>query len=186
MAREAPYDAATMAEDERKTLEQRETGRGALRGLYLGEAAAIGHKRAEALREAEEQLDRLARLLPNAVDAGIALAEIARVADVSRPTLYQLRARYSDRPVDLRLGVLHAAAQGGMTTKDIAESLQRPVAEIEAVLNELQEKELMDAEPVEYLDGSGSGWMWSVRLAAFEALGEWAFDRALDNPEAHG
>ena len=100
---------------------------------YLGEAASIGLKRAEALRVAEEQLDKLARLLPNAIDAGIGVSEIARVADVSRPTLYELRARYSDNWRYVLLGVLQATLVGG-SSSDIAELIGRSLAEVDALL----------------------------------------------------
>ena len=65
-----------------------------VRGLHLSELQAAGAARAVALHQAELELDRVARLLPDALQAGISLAEIARVAGVSRPTLYELRARY--------------------------------------------------------------------------------------------
>lgn len=165
-----------MPEETRKSLEQRERARGALRALYLGEAAEIGRKRAEALRDAEAQLDRLARLLPNAIGAGVALSEIARIAEISRPTLYQLRARYSDDPGDLRLGVLQATAAGEVTAGDIAEIIGRPRYEVNAVLTDLEQRGWVHSEPIEYRDGSGADWAWGLLAAGLDALEGWSFD----------
>jgi CRP-like cAMP-binding protein len=165
-----------MSEESRKNVERREKARGTLRALYLGEAAEIGRKRADALREAEAQLDRLARLLPNAIGAGVALSEIARIAEISRPTLYQLRARYSDDPRALRLGVLQATAAGEVTASDIAESLGRPRDEVSAVLTELEERGWVNSDPIAYRDGSGGDWGWGLLPLGLDALEGWSFD----------
>ena len=163
-----------MAEEERREVQQRERARGALRAIYLGEASSIGLKRAEALRVAEEELDKLARLLPNAIDAGISISEIARVADVSRPTLYELRARYTDNWRYGLLGVLQATLEGGSST-EIAERIGRPSAEVEALLNQLEDQEFVFSEEVEYVDGA-KDWIWRMSMRGLTALEEWTLD----------
>jgi DNA-binding phage protein len=174
-----------MAEQERSAVQQREKARGALRALYLGELTAIGQRRAQALRAAEEELELLGRLLTNAIDAGIGLSEIARVAGVSRPTLYELRARHSDRPGDLRLAVLQSTADGGVTVRELAESLNKPVSDVEPVLVELKERGWVHEEPIEYVDG-GRGWLWTLGLAGLKALEHWTFTDARSDEERPG
>ncbi len=159
-------------------MQQREKARGALRALYLGEAASLGQRRSNALREAEEQLDKLARLLPNAVDAGIGIAELARAADVSRPTLYQLKARYSDDPGDLRLAVLQATLRGG-TAQEIADHLRRPVDEVDALLREFEETDWVGWDMETDKDGSHL-MAWHLSLAGLKALEGWTFDPRYD------
>lgn len=113
-----------MSEDPRQAVQYRERGKAAVRSLFLAELEDLRHKRTVALREAEEQLDCLARLLPNALEAGISVSEIARAADVSRPTLYQLRGRYSKRAGDLRLTVISVvASRGDMYREQIVEAI---------------------------------------------------------------
>jgi chromosome segregation and condensation protein ScpB len=87
-----------------------EKGRALVRALHLSELETAGTARTLALHEAEKQLDRVARLLPNAMQAGISITEIARVTGVSRPTLYELQGRYGGSPGELRLGVLQTIA----------------------------------------------------------------------------
>src|SRR5690242_19169579 len=95
-----------MADSNRQTARQREKGGGVVRSLYAGEFESARNRRQDALREADAQLDRIARLLPEALAAGWKISEIARLTDVSRPTLYELRGRYTGSPRDLRLAVL--------------------------------------------------------------------------------
>ena len=145
-----------------------------MRAIYLGEAASIGVRRAEALRVAEEELDKLARLLPNAIDAGISISEIARVADVSRPTLYELRARYSENWRYVLLGVLQATLAGG-SSGEIAERIGRPLSQVEALLGQLEDQDFVFSEDVEYPEGE-KGWIWRMSMKGLTALEEWTFD----------
>ena len=71
-----------------------EKGKALVRALHLSELVATSKAREVALHEAEAQFDRIARLLPDALKGGISMTEIARVTGISRPTLYELRARY--------------------------------------------------------------------------------------------
>jgi len=169
-----------MGEEERSVLQQREKARGALRALYLGEAASIGRQRAIALREIDEQLDKLARLLPNAVDAGIGLAEIARVAGVSRPTLYQLKARYSDNPGDVRLAVLQATLERG-TTREIAVRLSRSVDEVGGLLREFEDSGWVGWDVD---DDDGNEVVWYLGLEGLVALERWTFADATEEADS--
>jgi len=78
----------------------------------------IGAQRAAALKAAEAQLERVARLLPNALGAGLSLTEISRLTDVSRPTLYQLRARQTAAEGNVRLAILQTVANHGWTDRE--------------------------------------------------------------------
>jgi DNA-binding IclR family transcriptional regulator len=116
---------------------RQEKGKALLRALHLSELGAAGAARALALHQADEQLDRLARLLPDAIEAGISISEIARATGISRPTLYELRARYGGTVGDLRLAILQAILTGNaVTTGAIAERLGRPLAEVDALVSE--------------------------------------------------
>ncbi len=55
--------------------------------------AAHGDRRREALAAAERELNAMRELLREALDAGVPIAELSRLAAVSRPTLYELRRR---------------------------------------------------------------------------------------------
>jgi hypothetical protein len=57
---------------------------------YLSEFRALGERRRAALVEAESVLRRVEELLPDAVQAGCSITEIADLSAVSRPTLYKL------------------------------------------------------------------------------------------------
>jgi hypothetical protein len=52
----------------------------------------------------------VARLLPNALQAGISITEIARVTGVSRPTLCELQGRYGGSLGEFALGRLQTIA----------------------------------------------------------------------------
>jgi hypothetical protein len=61
------------------------------RSVLLGELTELGRQRREALARAQCLADGIARVLPDALSAGVRLTEIARVTGVSRPTLYAWR-----------------------------------------------------------------------------------------------
>jgi transposase-like protein len=126
-----------------------EKGKALVRALHLSEFAAAGAARGLALHQIDEQLERVARLLPDALQAGISMSEIARTTGISRPTLYELRARYGGTVGDLRLAVLQViATSDGSTVDALVERLGRPASEIEAVVAEYEQKELLASEPV--------------------------------------
>jgi transcriptional regulator with XRE-family HTH domain len=137
---------------------RREKGRGVVRSLHMSELEAAGRARAKALQEADAQLERIARRLPAALQAGLSLSEIGRVTGVSRPTLYELRGRHSDEPGDIRFALLQLiATRGAVPVPKLAAEFGRPQAEYNAVLDGLIESGLIDqdvddsSDPVEVL-----------------------------------
>jgi DNA-binding MarR family transcriptional regulator len=111
----------------KRTEAAQEKGRGVVRALHAAELEEAGNARAAALQEADRQLDRIARLLPDALGGGLNLTEIARLTGVSRPTLYELRARYGDSASDLRLAVLQSlATRGTQELADLRRHIGRP------------------------------------------------------------
>jgi chromosome segregation and condensation protein ScpB len=144
-----------MRPTERQTRLTRDKNRAAVRALHLSELEEAGARRSAALAEADAQLDRVARLLSGALRAGLTLAEIARVAGVSRPTLYELRARYSESDGDLRLGVLQSVAWLQPATADeLAEHLGRDRGDISETLKQFMSEDLISLEPRETKDGA--------------------------------
>jgi hypothetical protein len=122
----------------RERTVRREKGKALVRALHLTELAAAGQARSLALHEADEQLDRIGRLLPGALQGGISMTEIARITDVSRPTLYELRGRYGGSIGDVRFALLQAIATRQPVTR---EELQEDFGEtqgFEQVLSEFE------------------------------------------------
>lgn len=158
-----------MSDDQRQAVEQRERARGALRALYLGELAAIGRRRSEALREADAQLGRLATILSNVVSAGIGVAEIARATEVSRPTVYKLLPVSQDKPRDIRLAVLQATLDGS-TVKQIAKVVRWPAQEVEALLMTFEQRGWVRRD----------GPTWWLDQAGVAAIDGWDIDESID------
>lgn len=155
-----------------KSVDHRQTekGRALVRGLHLSELQAAGAARALALHQAEVELDRVARLLPDAMQAGISLAEIARVAGVSRPTLYELRARYGGTVGDMRLAVLQAlATHGALSQEQIAERVGGDDAERVRVLTEYVD------EYVEVWPGDDGNAEYHIAPEGLDLLEHWTF-----------
>lgn len=160
---------------------RREKGRALVRALHLSELGAAGSARALALHQADEQLDRIARLLPDALQAGMTMAEIARTTGISRPTLYELRARYGGPVGDLRLAILQTVVTRTAGTKaELAERLCREPAEIERIVVEFVEEGVLDTEMErvgedEYQEGlhlTASG-LHTLEAWIFDADGGW-------------
>jgi transcriptional regulator with XRE-family HTH domain len=121
-----------------RTRAQLEKARALVRALHLTELENAGQARAAALATADSELQRIATRLPDALEAGISLSEIARITGVSRPTLYELRGRTSEEPRDLTLALLQLiATRGAMPVHDVADALGRPAREYEPVLDDL-------------------------------------------------
>lgn len=151
-----------------------EKGRALVRTLHLSELQTAGAARAVALHEADVQLDRVARLLPDALAGGLSLTEISRVTGVSRPTLYELRGRYSDSPGDLRLAVLQAIASRGTLTPDaLYELLGGRSPERETIVRDLQEQDIIDFE----FDDEA---FYVLTPGGFALLEHWAFEEMGD------
>jgi hypothetical protein len=135
----------------REEMLRDEKGKALVRALHLSELSLAGNARALALHEADQQLDRIARLLPDALQGGISITEIGRVTNVSRPTLYELRARYSGSVGDLRLAILQAIiAKHAVTVAALSERLGRPSKDISLVMDEFLKGDLLheDVEEV--------------------------------------
>jgi DNA-binding MarR family transcriptional regulator len=175
-----------MSPTDREEALRRERSKALVRALHIGELQAAGARRALALDEAEEQLDRIARLLPDALRGGLTITEIGRVTGISRPTLYELKARYGDEVGDLRFGVLQAVIMGTGLDDDIAERLKRKSSEVSDVLRELRHEGLVDIEPYETADGIESEYHMTPK--GMDALEDWQFeyDRPDDGGESKG
>jgi transposase-like protein len=127
--------------DDRKRQEtlKREKGRAVVRALHLSELESAGRARVAALKQAEAELDRIARALPDALDAGLTISEVARLTGVSRPTLYELQHRYGDDR-NLWLGVMQVIANNGsVDSSAIAKRLSRPPKQVAKIVKELVE-----------------------------------------------
>jgi chromosome segregation and condensation protein ScpB len=151
-----------------------EKGRALVRALHLSELETAGTSRTLALHEAEKQLDRVARLLPNAMQAGISITEIARVTGVSRPTLYELQGRYGGSLGDLRLGVLQTIALRQPIANEQLRLLFDERDELAHVLVDLANEGLIefDAEPTP----EGDEAILMVTPGGYDALERWDFD----------
>jgi hypothetical protein len=188
-----------MSDMDRSHRIREQKGRGIVRALHESELANAGAERADALRRAEYQLERIARLLPDALDAGLGMTEIAQLTGVSRPTLYELRARYSDSPRDLRLAVMQALLRRETSFPDaLPGHLGRPMAEIRPVIDEFFEREWIEwdpesGEPRDLLPEHGElpvvasdhdmRYPYAVTMAGYEALEQWKFKDERDREE---
>lgn len=123
---------------------RREQGKALVRAMHLTELQVAGAARAAALNESEQQLDRIARVMPNALNAGISLAEIARNTGVSRQTLYELKPRY-DPSGDIDLAVLQIiATRQPISVHELAQLLNRSSGDIEPVVERFVAGNLVD------------------------------------------
>jgi DNA-directed RNA polymerase specialized sigma24 family protein len=169
------YDPPVV-DEERRAVERRERARGSLRALYLGDLADIGRRRQEALAEADRQIDRLAHLVLNAGDAGIGVAEIARMANVSRPTVYALLPRARDKVRDMRLAVLQLTLDGA-TAREISKTLGCPRDEVEALLLDFQQHAWVEQKHP--AAGRREDPVWSLDAAGVDAIDAWDSDRSI-------
>jgi chromosome segregation and condensation protein ScpB len=151
-----------------------EKARALVRALHLSELETAGTARALALHEAEKQLDRVARLLPNALQAGISITEIARVTGVSRPTLYEQQGRYGRSLGDLRLGVLQTIALRQPIAQEQLNLLFEERGELADVVTEFAKQGLIefDVEPTP----EGDQLVLGMTPDGYEALEHWDFE----------
>lgn len=156
---------------------EKERNQAIVRGLHLNELTAAGHARAAALNEADQQLDRVARVLPDALDAGLSLSEIARVAKVSRQTLYELRARYEESSRNLSLAVLQTVVgRAPIRVSEVAEHLQRPAREVRDLLNSFEDQGFIGSDVDDGPDGPFQ--VFFAMPAGLHLLEDWSFDEA--------
>jgi DNA-binding MarR family transcriptional regulator len=165
-----------MKQSDRLAKVQRERSKALARAGHLAELQAAGAARAVALHEAEVQLERIAQRLPEALSAGLSVAEVARSVGVSRQTVYELKARYGDVG-DLRLAVLQAILLlSPATTSDIAERLSRDGSEVGPIIDELLEREWIDFDVEQRIyasDDAEAVQVWSCTPAGLQAFEHW-------------
>ncbi|HEV3094051.1 MAG TPA: HTH domain-containing protein [Solirubrobacteraceae bacterium] len=167
-----------MTRSERMAEIRREKGKALVRAVHLTELQAAGAARAVALSESEQQLDRIARIMPNALNAGISLAEIARNTGVSRQTLYELKPRY-DPSGEIDLAVLQMiATRQPITARELAQQLNRSARTVKPLVERFIEGGFVDlaAAPGDgddlYLSDTGSSLLaewWNRRVAEEES-----------------
>jgi transcriptional regulator with XRE-family HTH domain len=164
---------------------QQEKGKALARAVQASELQAAGSKREAALHEAEVQLERIARLLPNALQAGLTLSEIARVTGVSRPTLYELKARYTEG--DISLAALQSvASRGPITLAELADHLGRSESEVAAAVKAHVDGERMDWEPITWVDSGQEEIAYSLTGRGLDTLEAWEFVEEEAEAEAGG
>src|SRR5690349_5729910 len=85
------------------------------RALYRGELQRAAEDRRRALGEADAATERIAQLLPGAVQAGVPIVELAELTGISRPTIYRMLsdARHAQDLRGLALQLEHAVTQLG-------------------------------------------------------------------------
>lgn len=164
-----------MSSEERRKAIEAEKGKALVRALHQSELEAAGARRAVALHAAETELDRIARRMPEALQAGLSMSDIARLTGLSRPTLYGLRARYGSVG-DLKLAVLQALAFGPSTEREIAEDLGRPVQEVGLLVSDFFQRDWIDVDGRrEYEDGTDEV-EFGITAAGIETLENWTFE----------
>jgi hypothetical protein len=168
-----------MAQEDRERAIREERGRGVVRALYSSELRAVADARRDALAAAEKQLDKLARLLPDALAAGLTLSEVARLSEVSRPTLYELKGRFGEEAGDLQLGILQAIANRGYADRseiegNVYRSADKAHEVVEALLEDgyadstKEDREGTEVEVV-YLTDTGMRLLEQWTFANYEA-----------------
>jgi hypothetical protein len=180
-----------IVDSDRSARIKRQKGQGIVRALHESELSNAGAEREHALRHAEYQLERIARLLPDAIDAGLGMTEIARLTGLSRPTLYELRGRYSESPRDLQLAVMQALMRRETSFPDaLPAHLGRPVDEVRPVLTEFFKRGWIEwdvdgGEPRPQPEEGGLifavgpedlAYPYMITLAGYEALEQWKFE----------
>lgn len=143
-----------------------------MRTLHQSEIQAAGVARALALHQAEEQLDRIARQIPEALAAGLSVSEIARISGLSRPTVYELRGRYSTSDGDLNFAVLSAVARlQPVTRNEVRETIGREPKVVGGVLGDLEASGHVSFDVDETEDGVVQ--VWSLTSGGFGYLEAW-------------
>lgn len=159
----------------KEAIKHREQGRAAVRALYLAELEDIGAQRAAALRVAEEQIERVGRVLESAINAGFSLSEIARLTEVSRPTLYQVRARQTAARGNARLAILQSVANHGLIArKALSEHLATDPARFREALDAMLQDEVLTEEFND--DSEAPDMLYALTTSGLAELNNWSFD----------
>ncbi len=152
-------------------------GREIVFGLHGDELREAGEARRAALKAADDQLDRIARLMPAALEGGLSLSEIGRLTGVSRPTLYELRARYGDSAVDLRFALLQTlATRPGLPAKEVEDYLGGPRTALSEIVRELRAQKVLDYEVEE--GEEGPVLCYELTDKGFAMLEHWSLEAA--------
>lgn len=181
---------------------RREKGRAVVRALLQSALEDAGAERKAALARADQQLDRIAQLLPGAHDAGIGMTDVAALTGVSRPTLYQLRGRYSDSPAHLRFAVLAGLLQQESAFPEVlAARLGRPYDELQPIFREFEGKGWIEWDPeggiplgqvapeeasFDAVYPEAMTYPYAVTLDGLEALERWRLEDDAPTAEAGG
>jgi hypothetical protein len=127
-----------------------------------------------ALHEADEHLDRIARQIPEALASGLSVTEIARIAKLSRPTVYELRGRYTASEGDLRFAVLSAVARlQPVLCRELAESIGRDPKEVGTTLGDLEAGGHVNWDMVETEDGNAQEWFLTSNGFGYLEAWDW-------------
>ncbi len=144
--------------------------------IYREELTRAGEARQAALEQAEAELRRVAQLLPGATEAGLAVTEIARLADLSRPTVYQLL-RDSGAEPDLSAAALAALVDSPHTASELSETLGLSRSALDSLIHGLVEADWAEAlKPAE----PGSAVAFAATDAGEQALIDWEFPEEVD------
>jgi multidrug efflux pump subunit AcrA (membrane-fusion protein) len=150
-----------------------EKARAITRSLHADELRAAGTARKAALDAADAQLDRVARLLPTALEGGLSLSEIGRITGVSRPTLYELRGRYSASSAHAQLAVLQAIAQSGsLAGSELQAKVGRSRTELLPLIRPFIAQGFVEHE----VDEEAEHEAFSITDSGLDLLEQWSFD----------
>lgn len=171
-----------MGATDREGQIRRERGESLVRALHRSEIQAAGDARAIALHQAEEQLDRIARQIPDALAIGLSVAEIARVSKLSRPTIYELRGRYTASEGDLRFAVLSAVARlQPVARRELSEAIGRDPEVVGKALDDLEASGYVAWDVDETEDGMVQQWI--LTSDGFGYLEAWDWHQETDEGE---
>jgi transposase len=163
-----------MSATDRNTQIRRDRGASLVKALHRSEIEAAGDARALALHQADEQLDRIARRLPEALASGLSVSEIARIASVSRPTIYELRGRYSASQGDLRFAALSAVARlQPVTIQELHEAIGRDLKVVARALSDLEDQQYAEWDMKETADGVVQEWTLTSHGFGYLEAWEW-------------
>ena len=113
----------------------------------------------------------------NAADAGIGLAEIARMANVSRPTVYKLLPRARDKPRDVRLAVLQLTGDRA-TARQISKAIEWPLEQVDDLLSDFERRGWVERGPEE-AGRSAQEPVWSLAADGVDAIETWDWERSI-------
>lgn len=172
----------TPSKDAHPVVGQR--ARALVQNLHAAKLADAGEARTSALTLADQELNRIARLLPGALESGLSLTEIARLTGVSRPTLYELRGRYGDS-MHLSLALLQTVASNSpVPAAELRRRLGRPTKDVERVLGSFVEQGFI--AHVLTSGDAGPEPVYAVTGKGLDLLEHWSDEEELADEKAQG